>query len=77
MLMDLTIAVPVILALVEGFKGIGLKSRYAFLVSVALGVLGFYFLGDGDTASRIFEGVVSGLSASGLYSGVKRTVSYE
>lgn len=74
MMIDLTILVPVIVAFVQGLKGIGLDSRYAFLVSIALGVVGMYFLGDGTVVSRVFEGVVSGLSASGLYSGVTKVM---
>lgn len=72
--MDLTIAVPVIMAIVSGIKGLGLPSKYAFLVSMALGAVGFYFLADGAVGPRLFEGVVAGLSASGLYSGSKAIV---
>lgn len=69
--MDFTIAVPVIIALVEGFKRLGMDSKYAFLLAMGFGTVMFYFLADGDLGPRIFEGVVSGLSASGLYSGGK------
>lgn len=73
-MIDITLAIPVIVALVEGVKGLGLESKYAFLVSSALGVVGFYFLGDGEVGPRLFEGLVAGLSASGLYSGVTKMV---
>lgn len=73
-MIDLTLAVPVIVALVQGIKGLGLESKYAFLVSIALGMGGFYFLGDGEVGPRLFEGLVSGLSASGLYSGVTKMI---
>lgn len=73
-MIDLTLAVPVIVALVQGIKGLGLESKYAFLVSIALGMVGFYFLGDGEVGTRLFEGLVSGLSASGLYSGVTKMI---
>lgn len=76
-MMDITIAIPVITALVKGIKGLGLSSKYAFLVSVLLGVVGFYFMGDQDTVGNIFTGVVAGLSASGLYSGVVRPLVKE
>lgn len=70
-MLDLTLAVPVIMAIVQGFKGLGLPSKFAFLLSTAIGGAGFYFLGDGEVGQRVFEGVVAGLTASGLYSGVK------
>lgn len=75
MVLDLTIAVPVIMALVQGFKGLGLPSKYAFLVAMAIGSVSFTFLGEGEMAMRVFEGIVAGLTASGLYSGVKSMVT--
>lgn len=74
-MLDLTIAVPLIVALVQGFKGLGLPSKYAFLVSSTLGVVGFYFFADGVLGPRLFEGLVAGLTASGLYSGVNSLVT--
>lgn len=70
-MIDITIAVPVIIALVEAFKYAGLSSKLAPIVSVILGVAGFYFFGVDDLQVRLFEGLISGLTASGLYSGTK------
>lgn len=71
---DFTVIVPVIVALVSGAKMMGLPSKFSPLLSVVFGVVAFSFLGDGEMAPRIFEGLVAGLSASGLYSGVKATL---
>ena len=73
-MVDFTIAVPVIIGLVEAIKRIGLSSNYAGIVSVLIGVVGFYFLADGEVGARVFEGIVSGLSAAGLYSTTKATI---
>lgn len=74
-MVDLTIAIPVIVALVEAIKrASGMDSKYAAILSVLLGALGFALLADGEMVAKIFEGVVAGLSASGLYSGTKATV---
>ena len=73
-MIDLTIAVPVIVAIVSAAKTAGLPSKFAALVSLLLGVVAFYFIGSGETTANIFEGVVAGLAASGLYSGAKATL---
>lgn len=72
--MDLTIMVPVIIALVAGVKQAGMDSKYAPILSIIFGLAGFYLLGVGEIGPRLFEGLVAGLTASGLYSGVKATL---
>lgn len=73
--MDITLAIPVIVALVSAAKMAGLKSKFAPLLSLALGMVMFYFLGDNaEPGERLFIGILAGLSASGLYSGAKATV---
>lgn len=73
-MMDLTVAVPILVAFVEMAKMAGMSSRWGAPLAVVLGVVAFYFLADGDVAPRILEGVVAGLSASGIYSGVKAQI---
>lgn len=74
-MMDITLAVPVIVALVSAAKVAGLKSRFAPLLSISLGIVLFYFFGDNaEAGERLFVGILAGLSASGLYSGAKATV---
>lgn len=69
------VLVPVVLGVTQVFKTVGLPSRFAPLVSLVLGVLGASLLGSGFSGSDIIQGIVAGLSASGLWSGVKATVS--
>ena len=60
-----------VVALVEVSKRAGVSSRYAPLMSIFLGVLGVWaYTGQTEWLS----GIVLGLSAAGLYSGVKTTV---
>jgi len=59
-------AVPVVVALVQIAKGLGLTTRYAPLLSLVLGVGILLALGEPWLA-----GIIVGLSASGLYSGGK------
>lgn len=66
--------VPVIVGLVEVFKRTGLPDQYAPIASLILGLLvaGLVALSAGTfTAATILTGIAYGLSASGLYSGVK------
>ena len=72
--MDITIAVPVIVALIEVIKRLGLKSRFAPALSVVMGVGLFALLGTSTLTGNLFEGLLAGLAASGVYSGVKASV---
>lgn len=74
---QLTLAVitAVIVGLVQVAKGAGLPTRFAPLLSVVLGVGGLIVLTMfKPIAEVIFAGLVVGLTACGLYSGVKTTV---
>lgn len=64
------VLVPVVLGVVQVFKVSGLDSRWAPLVSLALGVLGTYAI-SGFNSFDIIQGLIAGLSASGLWSGTK------
>jgi hypothetical protein len=68
--------VPVIIALVQVFKLTGwVKDNYAPLLSIGLG-MGVGWLADhnsADLTNTLLNGVIYGLSASGLYSGIKTT----
>ena len=63
--------VPAIVALVQVAKNMGLDSRYAPLISLVLGVGASFLLSDGTYAILVVQGVVLGLTASGIYSGSK------
>lgn len=69
------VIIPVIIAVTEVLKGLGLPRKFAALASVILGIIaGVFYLDHPELKMRIFMGLVYGLSASGLYSGTKNTI---
>lgn len=74
-MLTLTLAVPVIIGIVEAIKKIGLSSTWAPIVSILLGMVVYFFWGEAFVAENLFTGLVAGLTASGLYSGVKTVVN--
>lgn len=68
-------AVAIITALVELIKRMGIPSRFAPIFAIAFGV-GFSSLIVGDiNTDSIVTGLISGLAASGLWSGAKAVVT--
>jgi len=66
--------IPVIVALVEVFKKVGLPVRFAPLASLLLGIVsGFVYLAPDDPPKAVLYGIVAGLSAVGLFSGTRAT----
>lgn len=63
-------AIAILTGLVELTKRIGLPDRLAPVASLVLGVALAYFAA-GFSLQSVLSGIVLGLSASGLYSGVK------
>jgi len=78
--MEIIITTPLIIAiiigLVEVFKKVGLNKKFAPILSVILGLVAsflvIYFV-DTPVLNAIIGGIIIGLSATGLYSGVKNT----
>jgi hypothetical protein len=70
---EFLILVPVVLGVVQALKELGLNSRYAPILSVLLGV-GAIGLLTSYTGASALQGIVIGLTSSGLFSGVKRTL---
>ncbi|MDD2480519.1 MAG: hypothetical protein WCY24_08640 [Lutispora sp.] len=69
------IIIPVIMAVIEILKGLGLPKRFGALAALLLGmVIGVFYLDYPQMKIRIFRGVIYGLSAAGLYSGTKNTI---
>jgi hypothetical protein len=67
--------VPIIIAIVQAMKMGFLPEKYAPLASIVVGIL-IGIVADhrmADLTGTILNGVMYGLSASGLYSGVKVT----
>jgi hypothetical protein len=70
-----SIVVPIIIAIVELFKGLGVPVKFSALIAVVVGmVIGVIYLHPGDIKYGIFDGVIYGLTAAGLYSGTKNAV---
>ncbi len=66
--------IPVVMALVQMVKNLGMDSKFAPVLSVLLG-LGFSFLVGGPVLTVVIGGLVLGLTACGLYAGGKATFS--
>jgi hypothetical protein len=64
--------VPAIIGVSQVLTSVGLNKKFVPLVNLGLGIAsGVFFTSPNDIKSGIVEGVYIGLSASGLYSGVK------
>jgi len=69
------IIIPVITAVIEILKGLGLPKKFGAITALILGALiGALYFEHPQIKMRIFQGVIYGLSASGLYSGAKNAV---
>ncbi|HDR4480130.1 holin [Bacillus thuringiensis] len=63
--------IGIIVGLSQIGKTIGLQTKYVPLLNLTLGiVLGVLFLG-GDIKTNVFQGIIIGLSASGLFDHTK------
>lgn len=70
------VIIPVITALVQAIKSVGVRDKWAPLISIAIGVLIAVFLRPDteEVTHAVFTGILYGLSASGLYSGIVHTL---
>ncbi|MED0945412.1 holin [Bacillus mycoides] len=67
----ITVIIGIVVGLSQIVKTIGLQTKYVPLLNVTLGiVLGVLFL-DGDIKTNVFQGIIIGLSASGLFDHTK------
>lgn len=69
--------VPIIVALTQVFKMIGLSKKYFPISNTVLGILVAYLFvpsGKEDIPLAVLIGIIIGLSASGLYSSGKSTL---
>ena len=67
-----TAQVTLIIALAEVSKKLGLNTRFVPLIDLALGLLsGLFIYSNLDLVQRIVVGLALGLSACGLFSGIK------
>lgn len=68
------VAVAIIVGLVEMAKQIGLPTKFAPLASLIIGVAASFLFPAATVALTILFGVITGLTACGLYSGAKATI---
>ena len=71
--LQLGLLVVVIIGLCQAIKYAGLNTRWIPLISLGLGLAGALYLGGVNWLS-VFAGVVTALTASGLFSGFKKLV---
>lgn len=65
--MEMAVFIAVVVGLSQITKNVGLASKYVPLLNLAFGViLGVSFL-SGDIKANVLQGLIIGLSASGLY----------
>lgn len=65
---------PVIIALVALAKELGLPEKFSPILSIALGIIAILVFSNEEWRVAVFQGVICGLAASGLYSGSKSFV---
>jgi len=64
--------VPIIIGLAEIAKRLGVPKKYLPVLDLVLGIVaGFIYAAPGNAKEAALVGIALGLSASGLYSGVK------
>lgn len=68
---SLAVIIGIVVGISQIGKTVGLQTKYVPLLNVTLGiVLGVLFLG-GDIKTNVFQGIIIGLSASGLFDHTK------
>ena len=73
-MIDVSLIIAAVMGITEALKRAGLPSQYAPFAALALGVGANVLFGEGELTGKILEGIILGLSASGLYSGTKAVV---
>ncbi|MGG0725885.1 holin [Bacillus mycoides] len=72
-MVEISVIIAVVVALSQVVKMLGLQTKYIPLLNLALGILlGVLFL-PFDIKMNVFQGIIIGLSASGLYDHSKIT----
>ncbi|OOZ78566.1 holin [Bacillus cereus] len=70
-MVSLAVMIGIVVGLSQIVKTIGLQTKYIPLLNLTLGiVLGVLFL-NGDIKTNVFQGIIIGLSASGLFDHTK------
>ncbi|MGE7632721.1 holin [Bacillus paramycoides] len=70
-MVSLAVMIGIVVGLSQIVKTVGLQTKYVPLLNLTLGiVLGVLFL-DGGIKTNVFQGIIIGLSASGLFDHTK------
>ena len=72
-LSEFAVMVPLVVGLVAVLRKVGMPTRFAPVMAIVFGVLSTWFFVSPDTNS-VMQGIMVGLSASGLWSGVKTSL---
>jgi hypothetical protein len=73
----MSLFIPIIVALTQVFKSLGMDKKFYPVSNMVLGILASYFFmpsSQGDIPMAVLLGIITGLSASGLYSSSKSTI---
>ena len=70
-MLEASAVIAMIVGLAEVAKALGLSAKFVPLLNVALGVAVACLAGGEAMAENVLMGAAAGLTASGLYSGVK------
>jgi hypothetical protein len=73
-MLDVTIGMAFVVGFVQVAKMSGLKRRFIPAFTLIISVALFYLMGTGELTERVFQGLIAGFSAMGLWSGTKATV---
>ncbi|PEM25123.1 holin [Bacillus wiedmannii] len=70
-MIEITVMIGVVVGLSQIAKAVGMQTKYVPLLNLTLGImLGVLFLSQ-DIKTNIFQGIIIGLSASGLFDHTK------
>jgi uncharacterized membrane protein (DUF441 family) len=72
-MLEIGVLSAIVLGIVQIAKGFGIPKRWSPILAIGVGI-GLCFLNSAGYPTAIFTGLIVGLSAVGLYSGVKNTV---
>ena len=70
---NIGVLTPLTLAFVEIVKELGLPKKWSPVLAIIVGVGFSFMVGTGSWQETAITGIIIGLSACGIYSGVKNT----
>jgi hypothetical protein len=68
---EITSLIAIVIALTQLVKNAGIEGRYTPFVSLAIAITLALFFTEGPLKFQLMNGILMGLSASGLYDAVK------